>query len=135
ERQAADTLAGAMWLMDRQGLASPLTGVPRSRVESLIPLAGVHADTLKSMLTSDISWPYPDAIERIELSDSEASVLDGLARGLTSGAIAAETFLSVNTIKTHTRTLYRKLGVTSRADALVRAHKLGLLESPAPSGR
>ena len=34
----------------------------------------------------------------------------------------------MNTVKTHTRELYRKLGVTSRADAVARAEALGLLE-------
>lgn len=74
-------------------------------------------------------WQLPESLRLIELTASEALVLDGLARGMTAAAIAAETFLSVNTIKTHTRTLYRKLGVSSRAEALVRAHKLGVRDT------
>jgi ATP/maltotriose-dependent transcriptional regulator MalT len=37
-------------------------------------------------------------------------------------------FISLNTVKSHTRELYRKLGATSQADAVARADALGLLE-------
>ena len=39
-------------------------------------------------------------------------------------------YLSRNTVKTHIRSIYRKLGVASRADARARAETLGLLASP-----
>ena len=42
-------------------------------------------------------------------------------------ALASELFLSVNTVKTHTRGIFRKLGVTDRAQAVSRARELGLL--------
>jgi LuxR family transcriptional regulator, maltose regulon positive regulatory protein len=41
--------------------------------------------------------------------------------------IASELFVSVNTIRTHMRHLYAKLGVHRRADAVERARELGLL--------
>jgi LuxR family maltose regulon positive regulatory protein len=41
--------------------------------------------------------------------------------------IAGELQLSFNTIKTHTRNIYRKLGVATRAEALARARTLSLL--------
>ena len=52
---------------------------------------------------------------------------------LSAREIARELFLSPNTVRTHTRALYRKLGVNARADAVARAQALGLLgqtESP-----
>lgn len=52
-----------------------------------------------------------------DLSPRERQVLALLAQGLTAREIAADLYLSVNTVKTHTRTLYRKLGVTSRVTA------------------
>jgi LuxR family maltose regulon positive regulatory protein len=42
--------------------------------------------------------------------------------------IAAELFLSPLTIKTHTKSIYRKLGASSRGQAVARARELGLLE-------
>ena len=41
--------------------------------------------------------------------------------------IGAELYLSVNTVKGYTKSLYRKLGVVSRAEAVHRGHELGLI--------
>ena len=41
--------------------------------------------------------------------------------------IGRELYLSPNTIKTHTRALYRKLGATDRHEAVTKAHGLGLI--------
>jgi len=41
--------------------------------------------------------------------------------------IGRELYLSPNTIKTHTRALYRKLGVSDRQDAVVKARELGIM--------
>jgi LuxR family maltose regulon positive regulatory protein len=66
------------------------------------------------------------------LTDSETRVLRYLPTHLTGPEIASELFLSLNTVGTHTRHLYAKLGVHSRHEAVDRARALGLL---APSGR
>jgi LuxR family maltose regulon positive regulatory protein len=66
-------------------------------------------------------------------SDAELAVLRLLATDLSAREIGAELFLSPNTVRSHTRALYRKLGVGSRIDAVARAGALGLLgksESP-----
>ena len=51
-----------------------------------------------------------------------------LATGLSQREIGARLYISLNTVKSHTRELYRKLGATSRADAVARAEALGLLD-------
>jgi hypothetical protein len=61
-----------------------------------------------------------------------APVCQALPAHLTAPEIAAELWLSVNTVNTHTRHLYAKLGVHSRREAVRRARGLGLL---APSAR
>jgi DNA-binding CsgD family transcriptional regulator len=66
----------------------------------------------------------------MSLTDQELSVLRELANGASRREAATRTYLSINTVKTHLRTAYRKLGVTNRADAVDRAHALGLLASP-----
>jgi LuxR family maltose regulon positive regulatory protein len=67
-----------------------------------------------------------------QLTDSETRVLRYLPTNLTGPEIAAELWLSANTVATHTRHLYAKLGVHSRHEAVDRARALGLL---APSAR
>jgi LuxR family transcriptional regulator, maltose regulon positive regulatory protein len=62
-----------------------------------------------------------------QLTDSETRVLRYLPTHLTAPEIASELFLSANTVNTHTRRLYAKLGVHSRHQAVDRARALGLL--------
>jgi LuxR family maltose regulon positive regulatory protein len=61
------------------------------------------------------------------LSDAELSVLRLLRSQLSQREIAAELHLSFNTIKTHTRNIYRKLDVAERAQAVARARELTLI--------
>jgi LuxR family maltose regulon positive regulatory protein len=61
------------------------------------------------------------------LSDAELSVLRLLRSELSQREIAGELHLSFNTIKTHTRNIYRKLGVAERAEAVARARELSLI--------
>jgi LuxR family transcriptional regulator, maltose regulon positive regulatory protein len=61
------------------------------------------------------------------LSDSEIRVLRYLPTHLSAPEIAAELYVSPNTVKTHMRHLYAKLGTHRRADAVARARALGLL--------
>lgn len=60
------------------------------------------------------SSPPPDA----DLTKREFDVLTLIARGRTNHEICAELVLSPNTVKTYIRTAYKKIGVTSRAQAL-----------------
>ena len=62
-----------------------------------------------------------------ELSEREMEVLRYLPTMLTASEIAAELYVSVNTIKAHTRSIYAKLGASRRQDAVVRAYGCGLL--------
>lgn len=61
-------------------------------------------------------------------SEAEVAVLRLLASDLSTREIGERLFLSPNTIRSHTRALYHKLGVHSRTDAIGRAAALGLLE-------
>ncbi|MGM9463805.1 LuxR C-terminal-related transcriptional regulator [Streptomyces murinus] len=67
----------------------------------------------------------PPMIE--ELSGRERDVLVRLAEMMSTEEIAADLFVSVNTVKTHLKSAYRKLGVNRRHDAVHRARELGLL--------
>ncbi|MFF8263656.1 LuxR C-terminal-related transcriptional regulator [Streptomyces virginiae] len=61
------------------------------------------------------------------LSARETEVLRQAARMLSTEEIAAELYVSANTVKTHLKSIYRKLGVARRSDAVHRAQDLGLL--------
>ncbi len=61
------------------------------------------------------------------LSDRERQVARLIATGSTNREIAAELHLSAHTIKEYTSSLYRKLGVRNRAEAVKRAQRLGLI--------
>jgi LuxR family maltose regulon positive regulatory protein len=65
------------------------------------------------------------------LSSSEIRVLRYLPTSLTAPEIASELFVSHNTVRTHMRHLYAKLGTHRRADTVARARALGLL-APSP---
>ncbi len=67
-----------------------------------------------------------DVLERP--SEAELTVLRLLTSDLSTREIAEQLFLSANTVRSHTRAIYRKLGVNSRGDAVARAATLGLLE-------
>jgi LuxR family maltose regulon positive regulatory protein len=63
------------------------------------------------------------------LSERETEILQLIAEGLTNPDIANTLFLSLHTVKTHTRNIYSKLGVHNRTEAVARARLLGILPS------
>jgi ATP/maltotriose-dependent transcriptional regulator MalT len=65
--------------------------------------------------------------ERTDLTDRELDVLRLLGRGLSKRAIAKELFVSFHTVHSHTKSIYLRLGVSSREAAIERAHDLELL--------
>ena len=83
--------------------AAPLTATPRERAQ------------------------VPAGVVRPSLSPRERDVLQQLARGATYADIAADLFVSENTVKTHVSSLYAKLAVSRRSDALAVARTLRLL--------
>jgi DNA-binding CsgD family transcriptional regulator len=77
---------------------------------------------IDSRLTNGASPRLPHA-----LSAREVQVLRLLSAGLTNAAIAMEMSFSVSTVRNDTTAIYRKLGVTGRAEAVTKAHELGLI--------
>lgn len=60
------------------------------------------------------------------LTIKEQKLLEGLTQGMTNQQLADNAFLSVNTIKTHLKSIYKKLGVTNRAQAAAKARTLNV---------
>jgi LuxR family maltose regulon positive regulatory protein len=61
------------------------------------------------------------------LSEREIEVLQFLAKGLTNQVVATRLFISLHTVKAHTRNIYSKLGVNNRTQAVDKARTLGIL--------
>ncbi len=68
--------------------------------------------------------------DRVTLTRREAVVLTELVRGNGARDIAERLHVSPNTVKSQLRSLYRKLGAQSRAEALAIATELGLIDPP-----
>jgi LuxR family maltose regulon positive regulatory protein len=85
----------------------------------------VQAQTLKAQLAKRHGSSTPGASS---LTAAELRLLPLLSTYLPLGEIAAELFLSLNTIKTQASSIYRKLGTSTRSQAVTQARQLGLLD-------
>ena len=103
------------------------SGDPDASVSALVrglvaELAGLPGEVNRSgPASAEPPWPGES------LTESEIRVLRYLPTHMGAPEIAAELFLSANTVKTHLRHLYRKLGAHSRHEAVQRARASGLL--------
>jgi DNA-binding NarL/FixJ family response regulator len=77
----------------------------------------------RSRSAGDLNWPG----RREGLTDREAEILALITQGRSNADIAQLTFLSPNTIKTYIRSAYRKIGVTSRTQAVLWGVEHGLM--------
>jgi DNA-binding CsgD family transcriptional regulator len=92
-------------------------------------IAGLLGEVKRSAPPSaEPAWPGEP------LTESETHVLRYLPTHMGALEIAAELFVSGNTVKTHLRHLYRKLGAHSRHEAVQRARVIGLLTVPGATG-
>ena len=124
-----------------------------ARTGARAPLRSIQPGTLSGLAARALSRPQSEEVSHIlarvaqatdgsnrlvePLSHRELLVLAEVEKGSTVGGIAAALYISPNTVKTHLRRLYRKLGVTTRSDAIRKAKALGLKrditpESPVP---
>jgi LuxR family maltose regulon positive regulatory protein len=103
----------------------------RSAMTVLVPPTSRHAGFAGRILERfDAQAPRAagpaDAVS-VPLTESERAVLRFLPSHMTNEEISQAMFLSINTVKTHLRSAYRKLGVSSRREAIARGRRLGLL--------
>jgi LuxR family maltose regulon positive regulatory protein len=97
----------------------------------MVPLRGLAAGWLTPG-PPQYGWPprsedQPPAPVVEQLSERERDVLQRLAQMMSTEEIAADLYVSVNTVKTHLKSVYRKLAVNRRHDAVRRARELRLL--------
>ncbi len=92
------------------------------RLLAAFPASEPEPATLPQPESSEFDWIDP-------LSDRELEVLQLIAEGLTNKEVGSRLYLTLNTVKAHTRNIYSKLGVNSRIQAVARARDLGVLPS------
>jgi LuxR family maltose regulon positive regulatory protein len=103
-------------LHETRGKIAP--GELRSYVDQLL---AVFASGKKIPLKREPGYEAP------ELSDREQEILSFVAAGLSNQEIADQLVISITTVKTHVGNIFKKLGVTSRTQAIARAEGMGLL--------
>jgi LuxR family transcriptional regulator, maltose regulon positive regulatory protein len=130
---AAEALERALTLARDEGLIRVFLDAGRgvrALLTVMIPPQGPHAGFRNSLLHRFDVQPaaaHRPSDQLTRLTASERAVLRYLPSHLTNDEIAQDLCLSVNTVKSHLRTLYRKLGVTCRREAIARALQLELL--------
>jgi LuxR family maltose regulon positive regulatory protein len=112
-------------------VAAPLVASERGRREAGVLLAearlllGACADPgavpERLAAAARVALPRPSAGNYDELTPRERTVLRLLAEGRSKREIAAELLVSFNTVHSHTKAVYRKLGVSTRREAVERA--------------
>ncbi len=78
-------------------------------------------------LMEPVRRPRSDLHDPPALTEREMQVLRGMSQGKSNGAIGRELYLSEDTVKTHARRLFRKLGVGDRAQAVALGFRHGLV--------
>ena len=139
-------VAGALAPLERALRLAEPEGYVRVFVGEGAPMATL----LEALAQQHVSWPYPrrlrDALDVAgvrsaqpvspalveQLSARELDVLRLLASDLDGPAIARELVVSLNTVRTHTKNIYAKLGVNSRRAAVSKAGELHLLSRSGP---
>jgi ATP/maltotriose-dependent transcriptional regulator MalT len=99
----------------------------RELAAAAAPLPDITTLFRSSTPTSEERRVAADVVVLPALSPREREVLSELARGATYADIAATLYVSENTVKTHVSSLYGKLGVSRRRDALAVARSLHLV--------
>jgi DNA-binding NarL/FixJ family response regulator len=84
----------------------------------------VEPSLRRALTTRDAARTGP---AQAQLTERELQVLRGMSQGKSNSAIGRELYLSEDTVKTHARRLFRKLGVNDRAQAVALGFRRGLV--------
>jgi len=118
-------LAAVLDDLGERPAAATLAGEARQLLTACPGRAQAQWDRLHR-LERRLTRPRP-GVAGEPLTEREVTVLRLLQGTLSLREIGQELYLSPNTVKTHARAAYRKLGVSTRPDAIARAHETGVL--------
>jgi LuxR family transcriptional regulator, maltose regulon positive regulatory protein len=117
-------------LRDRDGAQARLAEA--EDILSVRPAAGVLGEQVAKLQVETDAMPQTATGSKSGLTGAELRLLPLLSTHLSFREIGERLFVSRNTIKTQAISVYRKLGVSSRSDAISRAGELGLVDGVAP---
>ena len=120
-------LAAGRHRVGDSGGADEALSLAREELDEL-PDVGVLGELYRTTDDALHHRPRHDGFLGEELSPAERRVLDLLLEGLSVSDVARELWLSPNTVKTHRRSIYRKLGATTREEMVERAAEAGIFE-------
>jgi LuxR family maltose regulon positive regulatory protein len=122
---AEATLSGrrAFRILDEHGMRVPLLFAARAELRTVA--AALSPDRVADV--NAMPDPFGGALTPVALTRRERLVLGELATSANLETIADRQFISGNTVKTHVQAIYRKLGVSSRADAVASGRRRGLI--------
>ena len=126
---ARDSGARAVDLLRATGLRRPLLAVPLGDLRVVFTELGSAADEL----LIGVPDVLPAPLSEWNLTPAELRVLSALRATSSVDGLAAQLHLSSNTVKTHLRQVYRKLGASSRDEALAVASLHGIAEPALPT--
>ncbi len=132
QRAAAAALEQALALAEREPFldAFLLGGAAVRELLERQATGGTAHPALLELLLDGLGQRRGDGERLAEpLTARELKILRYLPTMLSNAEIGAEIFVSLNTVKTHLRSIYRKLDASGRADAVERARRVGLLPS------
>jgi LuxR family maltose regulon positive regulatory protein len=126
---AVTALDRAVALAEREGFVRVLAdeGEPMARLLGALEKRNGSTPSTRRLLAAIVPPRQATGALLDPLSDRELDVLRYLATDLSGPEIARQLFVSLNTLRSHTKSIYAKLGATSRLESLRRATELGLL--------
>ena len=136
QRAAEASLERALDLAEPEGVLLPFILVPVQPLLDLPSGRRTAHPALRRAVLDVLAGAVPHggapAGNVDELSEAELRVVRYLPTNLRTPEIASELFVSTNTVRTHLRHIYAKLGAHGRAEAVDRARELGLLAPSHP---
>ena len=124
--KAVNELASSLETAVRLSLIQPILD-EQGVLGSLLPLAVTEAGVELPGFVAMEDAPTPRPVYVEPLTGREQEVLEYMATHLSYPEIAAEIYVSTNTVKSHIRAVFRKLAVSKRKDAVTRAKYYGLI--------
>jgi len=129
ERKILDAFrAGARGYLFKEDLATLLAPALEEALAGGAPMSRAVARLVLDQLHEDAPEPDPPAASRPLVTERERQVIEQLARGLSYSQVGGMLNISSNTVRSYIRTIYEKLAVCSKTEAVMEALRLGIVE-------